>query len=184
MCRHDGHVILLHVNYGQITFAAEQRAIQQCCSVLALGEPISLCMAEIAAWGRGTLVTGHDSGPSSDYFPHRNLFLVSCGLIVASSFSAKSVVSGIIDSSQATYSDCQLPFIRHCADTVRALAPDIEFLTPLAHMTKRDVVQLATELHVPLGLTFSCNARNDRHCWDCVGCIERMRAFLDVGLHL
>ena len=181
----EGYLVhLLHVDYGQLTKAAETQAISICSEKMDIDRSHIhfVDVASIGRWGSGSLVNEYDS--ITDYFPNRNLFLLSTGAVVAASLKAQGLTLGIVDAQNALFADCEPEFMDSCARTLTSLRPALKFIAPLSHMTKQQVVKLALDHDVPLSLTFSCNRNRDRHCWQCPGCIERMKAFKEVGVPL
>jgi 7-cyano-7-deazaguanine synthase len=49
-------------------------------------------------------------------------------------------------------------------------------------MDKAAVVSMASKLGVPLELTWSCHEEGSEHCWRCLGCQQRKKAFEDAGV--
>jgi 7-cyano-7-deazaguanine synthase len=59
----------------------------------------------------------------------------------------------------------------------------IEIATPLAGMSKADVIRLGVALGVPFELTLSCmSPAGGEHCGACSKCRERRQAFEAAGL--
>jgi 7-cyano-7-deazaguanine synthase len=55
-------------------------------------------------------------------------------------------------------------------------------IRPLWRMTKFQVVRKASEIGVPLHLTWSCHRDGPRHCWECPGCLVRISSFKEAGV--
>ncbi len=173
-------VILLHIDYGQVTAATEFSAAKRTANALSLAEPLNIRIPEIGNWGKGSLV----SDIEEEEFPHRNLLLISIGAIIAIKEGLETIALGIISSATAPFSDCRYPFIDSCTQTLHNLSPTLELMTPLSHLSKQDVVATAVSLQVPLSMTFSCNRNSNRHCWSCTGCQERASSFKALGVDL
>lgn len=54
--------------------------------------------------------------------------------------------------------------------------------TPLLQMTKREIVEYATSLEAPLGLTWSCYSDSQTLCGKCDSCQLRAKGFQEAGL--
>jgi 7-cyano-7-deazaguanine synthase len=56
--------------------------------------------------------------------------------------------------------------------------------TPLIRLSKADIVRLAADLAVPLGLTHSCYdpGASGRPCGECDSCLLRAKGFREAGL--
>lgn len=76
------------------------------------------------------------------------------------------------------FSDATEDFFRQFEAAMdRAISGHVELIRPLAHLSKRQVMQLGRRL--PLEWTFSClSPTGGRHCGDCNKCAERQQAFL------
>ena len=177
-------VHLLHVNYGQVMAATEMNSVINCAKQMGFAPPVLMDVGKIGAWGGGATVERGDAGAEGEHFPHRNLFLIGMGAIVAASLGAEAVALGIIASKTAYYADCRQEFLQTCKATLQTLSPPLEMLTPFDAKSKIDVVKLALNLSVPLNSTFSCNCRAGRHCWECTGCRERQDAFEALAIQL
>jgi hypothetical protein len=57
----------------------------------------------------------------------------------------------------------------------------VRLITPLQWLSKADVVKLAADLGVPLGLTYSCYNGGEEHCGKCPTCVGRLAAFAQAG---
>jgi len=81
------------------------------------------------------------------------------------------------------YPDCRPEFIRsYQAMLARGLKTSIEgkriqVLTPLIHLSKARIVQLAVKLKVPLHLTWSCYNGGSKPCGVCDSCRLRAQGF-------
>jgi 7-cyano-7-deazaguanine synthase len=60
----------------------------------------------------------------------------------------------------------------------------LDIHTPLLHLSKAEIVQLAEELHVPFGMTHSCYdpAPDGRPCGQCDACLLRRKGFEEAGI--
>lgn len=177
---------LLHIDYGQVTSASERDAVHRCAIHMNFASPILVDLKQIAAWGNGFLFGKgqNELGPEAEEFPNRNLFLLGTGAVAAARLGSQAVAIGTIDAAHAHYADCRPEFLHTCGLMLQALSPPLELQTPLSAMTKNEVVAQAVELGIPLELTFSCNRRSGRHCWECTGCLERFAAFEAEGVAL
>ena len=60
---------------------------------------------------------------------------------------------------------------------------NIEIQTPLLDLSKREIIELGTQLEVPLGLTHSCyDPVGDTSCGHCDSCLLRLAGFAQAGL--
>jgi 7-cyano-7-deazaguanine synthase len=61
-------------------------------------------------------------------------------------------------------------------------ASNIEILTPVIHLKKKEIVQRGLELKVPFHLSWSCYKNSDMACGTCDSCSLRMRGFKEAGI--
>jgi len=167
-------VHLLHIDYGHVTAGAERKAISACRA--SLGNPPfdSIDLKCLRQFGSGSLITGTLTG--GEEYHHRNLLLITVGAMIAAKKRIPALAIGIIDSKNAQFRDGSVQFLSSAASLLVADNPRLSLLLPLKSKTKESVMRLATRLSVPLHLTFSCNARADRHCWQCDSCLQRLDA--------
>lgn len=166
----SGHeLVLLHIDYGQVTAKAERRAIELTSSDWSSVDSLSVEIPDFRDYGAGTLAGG--VGP--ELFPHRNLLIVGLGSVVASHYGAAAIALGVINIPEGEFPDCRAPFLDSLRDLLRADSPSLRLELPLAHQTKTEVVDLGIRLGLRIEHTFSCNTNPVRHCGKCVSCRER-----------
>jgi 7-cyano-7-deazaguanine synthase len=107
----------------------------------------------------------------SGYIPSRNAFLLTTALMEKPP-AVKTIVLGI--HAGTSYSDCQPSFIHkiqqvydlYCKKRVRISCPFLDF-------QKGEIYAYCIQHHLPLDLTYSCEARSDRPCGKCLSCKDR-----------
>lgn len=128
--------------------------------------------------GRG--VPGTRSADSAVYLPGRNLLLLSKAAVFCALREIPAVALGPLKGNP--FPDATPDFFRGFARLAsRALECPLRVLTPLAHLSKTQVIRSGRGL--PLELTLSCmRPAGRRHCGVCNKCAERRRAFRAAGL--
>ena len=58
---------------------------------------------------------------------------------------------------------------------------DIEVITPLIHLSKKQIIEKSFELKAPIEHTWSCYDREDKACGVCDSCALRLRGFSEVN---
>ena len=58
----------------------------------------------------------------------------------------------------------------------------IKVKAPLVNFSKKEIVELANSMGLPLEKTWSCYARDDRACGKCDSCALRLRGFREANL--
>lgn len=130
----------------------------------------------------GDIPEGHykDESMTSTIVPNRNAIMLSIAFGWAASLNAGAVVSGIQGSADSIYPDCRQPFLSaFWKMEYQSLLGygTIDLLTPLANMSKVDVVKLGAKLAVPFEKTYSCYNGGVLHCGRCGACSKRIEAF-------
>ncbi len=125
------------------------------------------------------------------YVPARNTVFLSLGLAWAEVLGSADLFIGVNALDYSGYPDCRPEFIaafeRMANLATRAGVEGytrLKIHTPLMHMTKGDIVKLASELHVDFALTYSCYdpGEQGRRCGHCDSCFLRARGFAEAGI--
>jgi 7-cyano-7-deazaguanine synthase len=118
------------------------------------------------------------------YVPFRNAHFLSAAVSWAEVLGAKKVLIGAVEQDSSGYPDCRPAYYEAFQQVIRTGTRDgdIEVVTPLIHMRKSEIIDLALELSAPLHLTWSCYSGDDEACGVCDSCALRLRAFAQVGV--
>jgi 7-cyano-7-deazaguanine synthase len=114
------------------------------------------------------------------YIPYRTLLFFSAGASVAQTRGIFTVYSGFINSNHAKELDCSAEFLNGLDALSRSVGP-VRFEMPFRDRSKSEIVQLAKELGVPIGSTYSCQLFSDVPCGACPNCVERLTAMEAIG---
>jgi len=198
--RDDFECYALTIDYGQrhrVEVEAAARVAQ------ALGAARHLVVrVDLRAIG-GSALTGELAVPKSraaaeigpgipvTYVPARNTVFLACALAWAETLGAEDIFIGVNALDYSGYPDCRPEYI--CAfEQMAKLATkagvegrlEIRVHTPLIHLTKAEIVRLAHELGLDLGLTWSCYDPDParRPCGECDSCLLRKKGFREAGL--
>lgn len=108
-------------------------------------------------------------------FAGRNLVLAALAISYAQAQNIPRIAVGCNASDWLRFPDCRPAFwnaLRTCAE-----AYEIKIATPLLYASKRDVVEAARKLNVPIDLTWSCySPQDERACGECLACKTREEA--------
>jgi 7-cyano-7-deazaguanine synthase len=108
-------------------------------------------------------------------FAGRNFVFASVAIAIAQARGIGSVAFGCNASDWPRFPDCRPEFWRNLGRCAEAYG--VKVLTPLIYMSKRDVVEKARELKVPIELTWSCyHPKDDQPCGECLACTTRKDA--------
>jgi 7-cyano-7-deazaguanine synthase len=135
---------------------------------------------------------GHFSKPDPDamwssYVPARNMIFYSIAAHYAEYLGIKWIIGGhnmhdvkfFKDASKGYIEKINLLFQEGC---LMCDGQPYRIVLPLAEMGRREIVQLAIKLELPVELTWSCHKEGDMHCGQCYACKQRLEAFGSLGL--
>jgi len=121
------------------------------------------------------------------YIPMKNAIYYSLAAAYAEEKGARRIIGGHNADDLPLFDDTSEEFFESLQRTLTAASSrlrksGLEIQRPLKELGKPEVVALAKELGVPLGLTWSCHLGGARHCWRCDGCRWRDEAFAAAGV--
>jgi 7-cyano-7-deazaguanine synthase len=114
------------------------------------------------------------------YIPYRTLLFFSVSASIAQTRGILIVYSGFINSNHAKELDCSAAFLNGLDALSRDVGP-VRFEMPFRDRSKAEIVQLAKQLGVPIGRTYSCQLFSDVPCGACPNCVERLAAIEAIG---
>ncbi len=183
----------LHVNYGQLTQAAELRAFEAIATYYKVRRRLVIDLDYLRKIGGSALTDPTLPLPEGDldrpgiptsYVPFRNANLLSKATSWSETLSARQIYIGAVEEDGSGYPDCREVFFHAFNRAIReGTKPDtqIRIVTPLIHLTKKDIVALGLKLGVPFDLTWTCYRENDVACGSCDSCLLRLRGFHEAG---
>lgn len=116
------------------------------------------------------------------YIPLRNSIFYSFAASYAEETGASLIVGGHNRDDEKVFDDVSPGFFDALEEAFLASSPvlrknRVRIARPLGDKSKPEVIRLAASLKVPLELTWSCHRSGREHCWECDGCLSRMRSF-------
>ena len=134
--------------------------------------------------------SGVEPGIPVTYVPARNTIFLSVALGWAEAAGARDVFIGVNALDYSGYPDCRPEFIAAfeamaiTATKAGVAGAQFRIHTPLAAMTKADIVAAAAAVDAPLALTWSCYdpAPSGRPCGECDSCRLRAKGFAEAGV--
>jgi 7-cyano-7-deazaguanine synthase len=115
------------------------------------------------------------------YIPYRTLLFFSTAAAFAQTHGMTKVYSGFINSNHAKELDCSAAFLNSLDALAENVGP-VGFHLPFREKTKKEVVEIAKQLSVPIGKTYSCQVYSNVPCGACPNCVERLSAIQEAGL--
>ena len=127
------------------------------------------------------------AGYPQTYIPMRNSVFYSFAASYAEEVEAGVIVGGHNRDDLGVFRDTSPEFFRGLQKAFRGgsrvLAKRrLRIDRPLRKRTKAEVVRLGEKVGVPFDLTWSCHREGRNHCWECDGCLARLRAFKKAGV--
>ena len=134
--------------------------------------------------------TGVEPGIPVTYVPARNTIFLSVALGWAEAAGARDLFIGVNALDYSGYPDCRPEFIAafetmaNAATKAGVEGQRFTVHTPLAAMTKADIVREGARLGVDFGMTWSCYDPTPvgRPCGACDSCRLRAKGFAEAGI--
>lgn len=184
----------LHLNYGQKTEQRELKAFQDIADYYAIKQRLVVDIRYFTQIG-GSSLTDSDIRVStadlknkeipSSYVPFRNANILAIATSWAEVLSARKIYIGAVEEDSSGYPDCRERFFSIFNRLIKeGTKPEtnIEIVTPLIHLSKKEIVEEAINMKAPLQLTWSCYQNNDIACGICDSCALRLRGFQEAGI--
>lgn len=197
--RHGGdNLALLHASYGQRTERRERRAFDEIADFYKVRERLVVRLDHFRVIGGSALTDPRIAVPENELgalglhgnaipvtcVPFRNAHFLSVAVSWAEAIGAGAVYIGAVAEDGSGYPDCRPEYYRAFQELVcRGTRPEtqIEIVTPVIAMKKKEIVQRGIALGAPLHLTWSCYQNEDAACGACDSCLLRLRAFAEAG---
>jgi len=119
------------------------------------------------------------------YVPFRNANILAAATSWAEVLGAKAIYVGAVEEDSSGYPDCRRSFFdafEHTIDTGTKPGTQIKIITPLIHLSKKEIVEKGITLDAPLHLTWSCYENEAVPCGKCDSCALRARGFEQAGV--
>ncbi|MFW9970761.1 MAG: 7-cyano-7-deazaguanine synthase, partial [Candidatus Odinarchaeota archaeon] len=102
-------------------------------------------------------------------------------------YNCEVIIGGHIAVDPKNFPDSDPNFFKSLEKLINTGKHDKEKTTiklsfPLAKMTKKDVINLAKQLEVPLEWTWSCYTNGNQPCGKCNSCYKRNEAFSSLNI--
>jgi 7-cyano-7-deazaguanine synthase len=183
----------LHVNYGQRTEKRELKAFNDIAKYYGVKEKLIVDICYLKKIGGSSLtdkklkVTKANIKSKkipTSYVPFRNANILAIATSWAEVIGAKRIFIGAVEEDSSGYPDCRKSFFDAYNEAIRLgtkNSSNIKIETPIIRYTKKQIVEIAIKMKVPLHLTWSCYKSNSVACGDCDSCALRLRGFRNAG---
>ncbi len=166
-------VICSFIDYGQLSRKFEYKAFLKICDYEQIQQRFNIQIKDLAYYVDSGLTR---SKLLPDFFPSRNLILLSIASSCLPQFDCKNLALGIINSARYFY-DCSPEFVEQIENLIsNSIGKKIRILTPLDEFTKADIIEYMDKYNLPIAMTYSCQKGVRGHCRKCPSCIERFNA--------
>lgn len=187
-------VIGLSFDYGQ-RHKRELLAAAELAEHMDLAEHLQISV-NLSTWGGSSLTDMKKPIPSkgvvegvipSTYVPGRNTVFIAIALSLAEAKGASRVVLGVNAIDYSGYPDCRPDYIsafQNLADLASKAGREgrgPKLWAPLIHLNKRQIVEEAIRLGVPIASTWSCYNGGEKPCGCCDSCRIRNAALVAAG---
>ncbi len=183
-----------HLQYGQRAEARELEAFHAVCDFYGVGPRLVSRLPTLEQIGGSSLtdraIPVREGPPEpgvvpTSYVPFRNTHILAAGVSWAETLGATSVWCGAVWDDSSGYPDCREVFFEAFRNVVKhGTRPEttIEVVTPLVHLTKREIAEISHRLGAPVHLTWSCYHDEPVACGRCESCVLRLKGFEEAGL--
>jgi len=188
-------VSFLHMNYGQKTSDREKQSFEKIarhynvrpedCKIIDMtflrqigGSSLTDDKIEVKSY------QGDSKEIPDSYVPFRNSIILSLAVSWAEVVGATKLYIGANFEDSPGYPDCRPSYYKAFNQLIKegTKASNIEILTPVINLKKKEIVQRGLELKVPFHLSWSCYKNSDMACGTCDSCSLRMRGFKEAGI--
>ena len=183
----------LHVNYGQRTEKRELKAFNDIAKYYKVKDKLIVDIGYLKKIGGSSLTDRklkvtkaniESKKIPTSYVPFRNANILGIAVSWAEVIGAKRIFIGAVEEDSSGYPDCRKTFFDAYNDVIRfgtKNSSNIKIETPIINYTKKQIVEKAIKMKVPLHLTWSCYKSNTLACGDCDSCALRLRGFRNAG---
>jgi 7-cyano-7-deazaguanine synthase len=189
------NIYALHMNYGQKTSARERISFDEICDFyqIPLEKRKIIDMTFLKQIGGSSLTDetisvknykGDSDLVPDSYVPFRNSIILSLAVSWAEVIGATKLFIGANFEDSPGYPDCRPSYYQAFNKVIKegTKASNIEILTPVIHMKKREIVSKGLDLKVPFQLSWSCYKSSAKACGQCDSCALRLRGFQEAGI--
>jgi len=123
-----------------------------------------------------------DPQPST-YVPNRNMIFLALAAAYAEKLQVSNIYYGAQKHDEYGYWDTTLQFLEQLNNVYELNRKrTIQVKAPFINYSKKDILKLGISLGVDYAKTWSCYNGGSLSCGKCPTCVERLKAFSDLGL--
>ena len=190
----DNDLAFLHINYGQRTEKKELEAFNDIADFFKAKQRQVVDISHLTKFGGSSLTDcSIEISPAdldnteipTSYVPFRNANILAIAASWAEVLKAEKIYIGAVEEDSSGYPDCRDGFFKAFNRVIElGTKPEtsVEIVTPLIHMSKKEIILKGMNLNAPLDLTWSCYQNEKLACGECDSCALRLRGFSQAGL--
>jgi 7-cyano-7-deazaguanine synthase len=188
-------VSLLHMNYGQKTSDRERKSFEDIADFYKIPQcdRKTIDMTFLKQIGGSSLTDdsidvknyqGDSTVIPDSYVPFRNSIILSLAVSWAEVVGATKLYIGANHEDSPGYPDCRPSYYKAFNVVIKegTKKGNIEIVTPVISLKKREIVLRGNQLKVPFHLSWSCYKNSDKACKVCDSCALRLRGFHEAGI--
>ena len=184
----------LHINYGQRTEKKELKSFNAIADFFNVENRLIIDMQHFSKIGGSCLTDSDINVPTGilenkkipiSYVPFRNANILAAATSWAEIINAKTIYIGAVEEDSSGYPDCRRSFFDAFEKIIdEGTKPDtsIQIISPLIHLSKKEIILKGIELKSPLELTWSCYKNENEPCQECDSCLLRKRGFKQANI--
>jgi len=184
----------MHLNYGQRTEKRELMAFHDIADFYNISRRLVADINHLKIVGGSSLTDPaiqvskanlKNTEIPTSYVPFRNANILAVATSWAEVLPASKIYIGAVEEDSSGYPDCRSDFFsafNRIIELGTRPGTKIKIVTPLIHLTKKDIILKGAELKAPLQLTWSCYKNEEAACGKCDSCALRLRGFTQAGL--
>lgn len=188
------NLAFLHLNYGQRTEKRELQAFNEIADFYSVNHRLVIDVKHFSQIGGSSLTDSQmevsvanleNKEIPTSYVPFRNANILAMATSWAEVIQAKKIFIGALEEDSSGYPDCRESFFtafNRIIDLGTKPETQIKIITPLIHLTKKEIVEIGMKLKAPLHLTWSCYKNEKIACGVCDSCALRLRGFQMAGV--
>ena len=193
--KQDGFELsFLHINYGQKTEQKELKSFNAIADFFNVTDRLIIDMQYFSQIGGSSLTDSNIDVAKGNleskeipisYVPFRNANILAAATSWAETIDANTIYIGAVEEDSSGYPDCRRKFYDVFEKLIdEGTKPDtsIEIISPLIHMSKKEIILKGVELKSPLELTWSCYKSENEPCQECDSCLLRKRGFKQANI--
>lgn len=170
----DYKIKILYVDYGHLSRHYEYKSVQSIAKLLDIEEILKINIKDYGDLFSNNLTIKEKL--LNDFFPGRNLLLLTIAASIAYEFKIQEIGIGIINSTRI-FTDCTTSFFSKVEDLFYLMFNfHLGIQAPLENCSKLDIIRYLKKYKLPLNITYSCQKGEENHCMKCPSCIERFKA--------